>query len=182
MSARYVIDGYNLLYALGISAGCSGPDALEQSRRRLLALLADGFGDECPAATIVFDAAGAPPLARGREEYRGLAVRYAVRHDEADDLIEFLIQHSSTPRQLTVISDDRRLQQAARRRDCTAQGCNEFVAWLARRQRERQRQATPPEKCEGLSAEETQRWLDEFAGLANDPNFKKLFEPYEFER
>ncbi len=181
MSATYVIDGYNLLYALGISAG-GGSDALEQARRRLLALLADGSGDECGAVTIVFDAAGAPPLARGREAYRGLSVRYAVRHAEADDLIELLIQQASAPRQLTVISDDRRLQQAARRRDCTAQGCNAFVAWLAQRRRERQQQAAPPEKGEGLSAEETQRWLDEFAGLANDPNFKKLFEPYEFER
>jgi predicted RNA-binding protein with PIN domain len=181
MSATYVIDGYNLLYALGILADRVGPGGLEKARGRLLGLLAAGFGDECPAVTVVFDAAGAPRGARGQEEYRGLCVRYAVRYDEADDLIELLIRQSSAPRQLTIVSDDHRLQQSARRRDCKAQGCGEFLDWLALRRRERQRQAAPPEKRETLSADETQHWLDEFAGLADDPNFKKLFEPFEFE-
>jgi predicted RNA-binding protein with PIN domain len=181
MGATYVIDGYNLLYALGISAGRAGPAGLEKARQRLLDVLADGFASDCDAVTVVFDAANAPWGARGQENYRGLGVRYAVRHDEADDLIELLIQEASAPRQLTVISDDNRLQQAARRRDCKAQGCNEFLEWLRRQRQQRQRPAAPPEKREALSADETQRWLEEFAGLADDPAFKKLFAPYEFE-
>src|SRR4051812_2977921 len=105
MSATYVIDGYNLLYALGISANRAGPAGLEKARERLLSLLAGGFGEECGAVTVVFDAVRAPRSVREVGEYRGLCVRYAVRHDEADDLIELLIRQCSTPRQLTVISD-----------------------------------------------------------------------------
>ena len=38
------------------------------------------------------------------------------------------------------------------------------------------RDADGPAKPQGLSAEETQRWLKEFADLADDPKFKGLVE------
>ena len=44
-------------------------------------------------------------------------------------------------------------------------------------------QATPNEptvKPHGVSDAETRHWLKEFGDLADDPNLKELFDPYEF--
>ena len=116
------------------------------------------------------------------EEYQGLQIRYAVHDAQADDLIEKLIQHHSAPRQLTVISDDHRIQQAARRRQCTVLGCGDYLAWLARHRKERKVPAPEIEiKPERLSEQETARWLREFRDLADDPALKEVFDPFEFE-
>src|SRR5690242_13106530 len=114
-----LIDGYNLLYALGWVRGRrGGPAALEKARRHLLGLLSGAYGAEAATVTVVFDAAKAPAGVADSEIYQGVHVRYAVRHEQADDLIEEVIRQDSAPRQLTVVSDDHRLQRAARRRRC----------------------------------------------------------------
>jgi uncharacterized protein len=178
----YLIDGYNLLFAMGVLTRRVGPGGLEKARQRLLGLLASAFGHEASSVTVVFDAGNAPRGATEVQEFRGLQVRFAVRQDEADDLIEELLRRDSAPRRLTLVSDDHRLQQAARRRACQVQGCDEFLDWLDRRRRPRAPpRAETPEKRERLTAGETQRWLDEFADLADDPDFKELFEPYNFD-
>jgi predicted RNA-binding protein with PIN domain len=182
MSAIYLIDGYNLLHAMGALSGRVGPHGLEKARARLLGLLAGGFGDEAGSVTVVFDAANAPPHAPAEQSFRGVQVRFAVRHEEADDLIELLLRHESAPQRVTLVSDDHRLQQAARRRACRVQGCGEFLEWLDRHRRDRQRPlAAAPEKRDRLSEAEMQSWLEEFADLADDPQFKELFEPFPFE-
>src|SRR5207244_9115063 len=156
----FLIDGYNLLYAMGVIRNRAGPTGLQKARQRLLGLLHGAYGDEASQVTVVFDAAKAPAGAAEEEEYQGLQIRYAVHDAQADDLIEKLIQHHSAPRQLTVISDDHRIQQAARRRQCTVLGCGDYLAWLARHRKERKVPAPEIEiKPERLSEQETARWL-----------------------
>jgi predicted RNA-binding protein with PIN domain len=182
MGAIYLIDGYNLLHAMGVLSGRVGPHGLEKARARLLGLLAGGFADEAGAVTVIFDAANAPPHVPAEQSFRGVHVRFAVRQDEADDLIELLLRQDSAPRRVTLVSDDRRLQQAARRRSCQVQGCDEFLEWLDRHRRDRTPpQAAAPEKRERLTEAEMRSWLDEFADLADDPQFKELFDPFPFE-
>ena len=53
----YLIDGYNLLHAMGVLRGRVGPTGLEKARRRLLGLLHGSYGDESCRVTVVFDAA-----------------------------------------------------------------------------------------------------------------------------
>ena len=69
---------------------------------------------------MVFDAQTPRRACRARCIHRGLTVRFAVRYEEADRLIEELIRADSAPRRLVVVSSDHRLQRAARRR--TGQG------------------------------------------------------------
>src|SRR5437899_1443229 len=86
MSAGYLIDGYNLLYALGLVTGKTAPPGqLEQARARLLALLHHAFSADGPHVTVVFDAAAAPRRGDGDDvqHYHAIAVRFAVHHDEA---------------------------------------------------------------------------------------------------
>ena len=180
MSAAYLIDGYNLLHALGFLSGRAGPHGLEVARQRLLGFLHAAHGDEAAAVTVVFDAAGAPAGAAPEHEHKGLHVRFAVGHGQADDLIEVLIRAAPAPHDLHVVSDDHRIQRAARRRHCHALACADYLDGLERR-RPRRRRRPSPEKEGRLSAAETERWLAEFGDLADDPGWKELFDPYPFD-
>jgi hypothetical protein len=114
-------------------------------------------------------------------EHHGIHVLFAVGMATADDLIEVLIRQASAPRHLTVVSDDHRLQKAARRRHCVVRGCGDFLEELERRRKPQA--ATLPEqsvKPKSVSREETQHWLKEFADLADDPALKELQDPPEF--
>jgi predicted RNA-binding protein with PIN domain len=183
MSAAYLIDGYNLLHAMGILRGRVGPHGLEKARQRLLTLLCSAHGEEAGRVTVVFDAGGGRPGSRGEEEFRGLRVCFAVGYDEADDLIEHLIRQAAAPRQLHVISDDHRIRRAARRRHCQVVSCPDYLDALDRLRRPPPRQAAePPDKAVPLSAGDTQKWLAEFADLADDPDLKTLLGPFDFEQ
>jgi hypothetical protein len=167
---RYLIDGYNLLHATGCLLGKVGPGGLEKARRGLLDRLHDRFGVEAERVTVVFDASGAPPGAVAEQEYHGVRVCFAV-NEEADDAIEDLIRRDSTPRRLTVVSDDNRLRSAARRRDCPVLGCLDFLDELARVPRPNSPDPSP--RPDGVSGPEAARWLDEFTGKDGDPSFRE---------
>jgi len=163
---RYLIDGYNLLHAMGILCGKVGPHGLEKARLALLGRLCGDHGDDAGSVTVVFDASRAPPGVAAEENYHGIHVYYAL-DAEADDVIETLIQREATPRQLTVVSDDHRIQQAGRRRRCPVSGCLDYLDEMERKRTK----PTLPEtvaKPESISSAETQHWLREFADLAND--------------
>jgi predicted RNA-binding protein with PIN domain len=182
MSAAFLIDGYNLLHAMGILGGPVGPHGLEKARARLLGLLHGGFGGQSAAVTVVFDAAAATPKAQAEQEYRGVRVVFAQGNQEADDVIERLIRQSSAPKALHVVSDDRRVQQAATRRGCQAHGCESFLQWMDRHRRA-QRQADPgPEKKDCITEEEARQWLAEFADLERDPALRDAFQSFDFEK
>jgi predicted RNA-binding protein with PIN domain len=169
---RYLIDGYNLLHAMGLLRGKAGPHGLEKARVSLLGRLAGAFGEYAGSVTVVFDASRAPTGADSSGQYQGVHVHY-TQNQEADDLIEEFIRHDSSPRQLTIVSNDRRLKDAARRRQCRVLGCADFLDQI-----DRQRHTAgppPPEKSakpDEVTRDETQHWLREFGDLANDPKLK----------
>jgi predicted RNA-binding protein with PIN domain len=176
-----LIDGYNLLHAMGVLHGRTGPTGLEKARLGLLGLLKATYGEEASAVTVVFDAAHALPGAPAARDYQGIRVRFAVQEAEADDLIESLIQHDAVPKHLTVVSDDHRIQQAARHRHCLVLGCGDYLEWLAKSRRaRRQRSADPPAKPAAVSEDDAEFWLREFADLQDDPALKELSEPLEW--
>jgi predicted RNA-binding protein with PIN domain len=182
MRTVYLIDGYNLLYAMGVLHGRVGPTGLEKARLRLLGLVHGAHDADPSAVLVIFDAAHAPPGAPPAQDYQGVQVRFAVAERDADELIEQLIRQAAVPKQLTVVSDDRRIQHAGRRRQCTVWGCQEYLDWLDRRRRQtRTETPQPPEKQQRLSPQETAQWLAEFADLVDDPAMKDVFDPFGFE-
>jgi predicted RNA-binding protein with PIN domain len=177
----YLIDGYNLLHAMGALAGRVGPTGLERARSNLLGVLCGAMGADAANVTVVFDAANPPPGVPAQFDYHGLHVLFAVEHEQADDLLEQQIGKASAPKNVTVVSDDRRIQRAARRRQCTVQDCEAFLETLRKKRRKQNpRPASPSPKPQGVSNAETQHWLEEFADLANDPALKELFDPHGF--
>ncbi|HEV3119761.1 MAG TPA: NYN domain-containing protein [Gemmataceae bacterium] len=179
---QYVIDGYNLLHALGLFRARAGPAALLKARVRLLQFLRENLGEQSSSATVVFDAQDVPAGLPEEEYYEGIHVRYAVHEPHADDLIEEIIRRQSVPSQLAVVSDDHRLQRAAERRHCKALGCSEFFDLLEQRRKQLPRPAGEDAgKPSGVSQDELRDWLRHFGDLQNDPNLKALSEPREWE-
>ena len=65
---------------------------------------------------VVFDATDPPRDRPHRFDIDHMSVRFAVDYAEADDLLEEIIAQHSAPKQLAVVSSDRRIQVAASRR------------------------------------------------------------------
>ncbi len=128
-----LIDGYNLLWA-GNIVGPQGPGtSLQRSRRALLELLCRWIPAERRARTlIVFDATNAPPGLPKRGTWEQIEIEFAERREEADDVLIRLIEASTDPRRLVVVSSDHRIQRAARRRGARAVDSEEWLREVRR--------------------------------------------------
>ncbi len=125
-----LIDGYNLLHVTGLT-GRGGAGSFEQSRAALLSFLGMALGeDERAQTTVVFDASEAPPGLPNEYTVHGMQVSYARHHESADEMLEELIAAHHSPKRLTVVSSDHRVQRAAKRRKATAVDSHVWYAQL----------------------------------------------------
>jgi hypothetical protein len=174
---RYVIDGYNLLHAMGLLGGRTGPHGLEKARLALLSRLHHVLGEAGGSITVVFDARQAPRCVLTADDYHGIHVCFTT-DCEADDHIEELIRLEGTPHLLTVVSDDRRVRDAARRRHCPVLRCLDYLDALEKQRRQPQPAPTPQaDKPDAVSPAEAEQWLHEFGDLARDARLRELFGP-----
>jgi hypothetical protein len=178
VSLLILIDGYNMVGP--VAAPAKGPsfDWLRRERGRLLDRLADHLSAALRGRTcVVFDSADPPADRPSRNWYRGIDVRYAVGYPEADDLLEELIATHSAPKRLAVVSTDRRVQAAARRRGATALDAQPWLDDLLENRVRLAPRATVSgqgraaeenaglesgEVVEEISPEEVDGWLDTF--------------------
>ncbi|MFM7207505.1 MAG: NYN domain-containing protein [Planctomycetaceae bacterium] len=143
-----IVDGYNLLHASGVFGASRGPQGFEQSRHALLDMLVDLLGQKAGDTIVVFDAARAPDGLPGRLVHGGIRVWFAREYPDADSLIEELVEDDTAPAHLVVVSSDRRLQAAARRRRARAVSCEDWLAEAREARRARGRpspDAKPPD-------------------------------------
>lgn len=175
---RFLIDGYNLLFALGLAGQRSGPRSLERARAELLAWVHRAHGAGVTDVTVVFDGAEAGSETHPVQIDRGLHVHFSVGQT-ADDLMEEMIRRTVDPRRLTVVSSDHRIQQAARRRNCAPWDAVEYIDWAL--ERGQPPPAAPPQaaKPDHRSPEEVARWLAEFGPLDDDPDLQKFNRPFK---
>ncbi len=166
----FLIDGYNLLHAAGLARVRYGPGGLERARlsllRQLLTLLTE---EEVRRTIVVFDARrlsihSGSALER-HVDVSGLAVLFVP---DADVQIERLIAKHCCPKQLQVVSSDRRLQLAARRRKAQAVKSEDFWERLCVRQNTRrvqQKRRTHPKFTGEMSASELAMWEEIFGEI-----------------
>src|SRR5207302_4663712 len=96
MPMRTLIDGYNLMHAVGLLGRRFGPDGFRRARLRFLNNLAAALDPvEVHQTTIVFDAAAPPEDAPRQSTYKRLTVLFAVGDENADERIELLIVKDS---------------------------------------------------------------------------------------
>jgi predicted RNA-binding protein with PIN domain len=157
---RFLIDGYNLAHAMNLLAAKPGSSfRLESAREKLIEKVKPAGGDSEEKVTVVFDAARALPGARGNYELAGVRILFA-QDQSADDLIEDLIHEETAPMQLTVVTDDRRILQAARRRGCPLLGCLDYLE--SRQTRQLPHPSPPPKPEKPAGEKETSYWLEQF--------------------
>ncbi len=178
---RYLIDGYNLMYAGGLLGKKLGPEAFRRVRTRFLNELADTLGAiDAHQTTVVFDASNAPEKYAREQSHKGISVIFAVDDENADARIEQLISRHANPKILTVVSSDRRIRQAAERRRSRDVSADDFWVELDTRREAVAPSVTPParlkpERPQRISVEESEFWQQEFADLDDQPETREAF-------
>lgn len=156
----FLIDGYNLMFAVGLARQDMLAPQFDRARGRFLDWLAVAAGRA--EIRVIFDAYGAPSPSLATL-HRGVRVRFAFKQT-ADDLIEELIAEEPRPATLRVVSNDGRISEAARRGGCVAQTCEEFVDWHLTGERETTSPGSPDaEEKPRPSADEVAELLDAFS-------------------
>jgi len=112
---------------------------------------------------VVFDGPAPPESATAQVTEHGIDLAFSG-HKSADELIVNRIATNTAPRRLTVVSTDREIRRAGRKRRCKVQTSEEFARSLLRAARpvEKRKPLEPREKRHGLSPQQTQAWLREF--------------------
>ena len=166
-----IIDGYNLIFSCGLEGKTRTPQSLEKARDRLVATVASKLSKkERSGTTIVFDAKRLP-IKETSADFRAHDTRdlSAVDHDAADTLIEELIAKHSTPKKLTVVSSDHRLQTAATRRKATAIDSDVWYdRLLEHAESDGAKTPTPSDKDAAIQSLESTDWAAEFGSI--DPS------------
>jgi hypothetical protein len=175
---RFLIDGYNLLFALGLLRKQMGARALERARAELLLWLHRAHVGRAGQVTVVFDGRGAREQLEAVQAENEMRVLFAVGRS-ADDFIEEMIRRDADPRKLTVVSSDHRIQAAAKRRRCISWDNSKYIDWALEHGHDPPKPPRPPAKPETPSPEETERWLREFGDVAADPEVKRFNRPFE---
>jgi len=169
-----IIDGYNLMHAWGLARQRYGPGDLERLRERFLRQLANRLTEEeRRRTTIVFDAGEeAPSNIAAKQVQDEMRIVFAQEDPDADSRIEKLIASHSAPKQIRIVSSDKRLQTAARRRKGSFVTSETFVNELE----QAKNQSDPPSvsrelraKTTGeITADEMAEWLKIFGESESD--------------
>ena len=166
----FLIDGYNLMHAAGLVGRNTPAAQFEGARTRFLDWLADGAKGRDAVLRVVFDALHAP-VPSLETVHRGVRVRFAFKQT-ADDVIEELVAVEHKPHTVTVVSNDGRVREAARRAECRVASCEEFTDWLISDTSEHQGTDAPhspePDKPEP-TAEDLIELLQVFSKPAKSP-------------
>ncbi len=158
----FLIDGYNLMHAAGLAHRAMAGARFDHARTRLLDWIAAGARGRA-RVLVVFDAQQAPSPSL-ETVHRGVRVRFAYRQT-ADDVIEQLVEVEPRPDLLTVVSNDGRVREAARRAACPTLTCPEFVDWLIsppRPQAETDHPAESDKPIPSVTDEDKDEWLNVF--------------------
>lgn len=106
MSLQYIIDGYNAIYKI-----TSLKDRhLQDAREGLVRLIIDNSlcGSPKNKVLVVFDGKDQIFYAPDSNIPKGFDIKIIFTHDEtADDKIKRLVDESSNPKQIVVVTDDR---------------------------------------------------------------------------
>ncbi len=172
-----IVDGYNLMHQILDRRFFAAPGGLERARQAVVQRVASLLPQEEHAATtVVFDASGASEGRAEKEETelpagdKEIQIVFASEFPDADSRIEDMIRQHSAPVRLTVVSSDRRLVDAARRRGAAGKDCQTWLDGCEEKRRLRTRQmghdandaSAGPEDLKKLNPDESRYWMREF--------------------
>ncbi|MEE2908337.1 MAG: NYN domain-containing protein [Planctomycetota bacterium] len=151
---RLLVDTFNVLHVTGVlPPGLAGPDVAG-----LAALVASSRWADAHVA-LVCD--GAPPGGNPQKMPSKTRVIYSGKI-EADEVLERLIADSSAPSRLLVVSSDRRVRRAARRRGAKDLDATTFLRVLLEDRRQVRGQPGEIHRPATLRPGEVETWRSEF--------------------
>lgn len=154
-----VIDGNNLLYA----ARAAGTSSLLIGRSMLCDTIGRWSKRTGERVHIVFDGPAPDAALATQIGNPAVEVSYSGPGRTADTVITYLIDADSAARRLLVVSTDRAIIRAAKRRRARATRSEDFWSNLTRDlARPVPVESEPKEKGDGLSPEATEEWLGLF--------------------
>lgn len=149
MALHFILDGYNLLYALPDIP----PGTLEQKREALLALLRKRRPQGNNPVTVVFDSREG---SGDRRQEPGLTILFTAG-ETADDRIGKWVRETPTPRACVVVSNDRGVQALIRGTGAKWMSATDFL------KKARKLGSTPPVSDlnlrEDITDEFKKKWL-----------------------
>jgi predicted RNA-binding protein with PIN domain len=167
------------MFAAGLMGERMKPERFRKVRQRFLNELAAWLDPvDAHMTTVVFDANDAPDHVPASTRHKGITVLFAVEHDSADERIEDLIAKDSSPRTLTVVSSDHRIQRAASRKKAKVVSADEFLTMLdSRKERKRITTVVAPEppRAKIPTAEEAAFWLEEFRDVVESQEAREIY-------
>ena len=152
-----LIDGHNLLRSIQKTS----EDLGSITAVRLCQIISRYLKRTGEKGEIIFDGME-PKYESGFDNISNLEVFFAGVGADADTIIENKIRANTSPKRLTVVSSDRRLQKAARARKATAVKSKDFWDNLQKQLRRKKAIKEPASKRQGLSEAETEQWLKFF--------------------
>lgn len=153
-----LIDGYNLLRSV--------QGLLEQSSEitdiQMCRIINEYIYKTKTKGCVVFDGVG-PRIKDAFNNLFNLEIIFSGTTHEADDIIEKLILASSAPKNLIVVSSDKRIKKAAEKKKATAVDCVDFWTEVIKLLEKKKKKAAEPQaKYIGITEAETEYWLREF--------------------
>ena len=152
-----IIDGYNLLRWVERL----DPVYATLSEAALCRMVSQYLVRTRSHAQVIFDGTG-PPDKRELANIANMEVYFSGPDREADDIIEEKILESSAPKGLVIVSSDRQIRAAAKRRKATSVKVDYFWLSLIEQLDKKKPVPQPKEKRNGISEDETDQWLEMF--------------------
>lgn len=171
LSCKLLVDGYNLMYAIGYAqAGDTRPKALESGRNRLIELLAEHLGPAANQTCIVFDAGDVAPKGLPKlYQQRSIHLLFSSDYLSADECIQEILQVHSNPKRLVLLSSDHSVQRKGTARGATIRDSEdwkqamELLTDRTLNDKQPAEEALDPSKQNpNLSANDREKWLREF--------------------
>ncbi len=161
-----VIDGYNVIFAVPELEKILDRDDMETAREALLAALSQFKDKSRQEFTVVFDgkAQEGEGLEHPQKQLReGINVAF-TEGTTADEDIEELISTSASPRNICVVTSDKRILRAARSSGCRTAKPMEFYDRIVRPSGKSGKKRTGPRaepaaKYQGVPEGEVNYWL-----------------------
>ena len=151
---RLLIDTFNVLHVTGVlPPGLAGPGV-----PGLAALIEGSRWSDTPVALICD---GMPP-SEGPPRLPGRIRAIYSKNVEADDILERLIADSTAPARLLVVSSDRRVRRAAKKRGAKDLDSEQFLRLLLEDRDRARQEPTKTHRPANLRPGEVQSWKNEF--------------------
>ncbi len=168
-----IVDGYNVIFKIPELGYSTEKCDIETLRNRFLTILEQYKEKRRHKLIVVFDGKGTGKMSETRVE--GLDVIFSKQDLDADEEIKRMVRNSENPRNITVITSDRDIEQYVKRYGCKVVEPSVFYSDIkdrVARLREsgkkgrsftKEEDGEPMSKYLGPSKNEAQYWLRVFS-------------------